>query len=432
VEKKGEVAAGGGEVSRILLTHPGTQHSHRLARVLEECERLGAFHTGFALVGGEYLDRLVGTLPGRIRRLVANRRLEGVPPTKLTLHPWAELCFIGLSRLGFGSQSVFQWRNRVFQQGIPTDAIRRADAVIGFDTLSWLLATRCRKLGVPFILDQSIAHLECRAEAYQCLAEEFPEWPADLDPADPGLVEAQATELDCATRIAVASRFTRDSLIRRGVDPGKLVLHPYGVDARRFVVRRRRTDGTLRFVFAGSLSARKGIPQLLRVWRKIADGRMELWLAGPVSREVRGLVPDLPGLKVLGSVPHRELPAVLGQCDVFVFPSYFEGFGLVLLEAMACGLPILTTPATAGPELLEDPGATHETLSAGAIVPIGDDERLIAAMLRYKDQPDLAYEEGRRAREIAETRTWSAYREQWLRLVGEGEVKKWGSEEVGK
>ena len=124
-----------------------------------------------------------------------------------------------------------------------------------------------------------------------------------------------------------------------GIAADKVSVNPYGVDWARLgaAAPTERAGRPLRFLFLGSHLARKGLPVLIEAWRALGArrGDAELWLAGHCGARERALIPDLPGLKVCGLVPHADVPALLAQIDVFVLPSFFEGFGLVLLEALA-------------------------------------------------------------------------------------------------
>jgi glycosyltransferase involved in cell wall biosynthesis len=187
---------------------------------------------------------------------------------------------------------------------------------------------------------------------------------------------------------------------------------PYGVDTAAFRPRVRTADAKrpLRFLFVGLVNARKGIPLLLESWREVAKTGAELWLVGPVSDEVRALIPDLPGLRVLGRRPHGELPGLFAECDVFVFPSFFEGFALVLLEAMASGLPIVATDATAAPDLITEG-------REGFVLAPGDRDALAAKMQWFAEEPDRAPILGEAARRQAERFSWTTYGERWLDLL---------------
>jgi glycosyltransferase involved in cell wall biosynthesis len=104
------------------------------------------------------------------------------------------------------------------------------------------------------------------------------------------------------------------------------------------------------------------------------------------------------------------LPELLRQCDVLVFPSYCEGFALVLLEALASGMPIITTEATAGPDLIED-GVE------GRIVPSGDVDALCAAMQSMALETDELESMSQAARRTAERFSWDAYGDRWQQIL---------------
>jgi glycosyltransferase involved in cell wall biosynthesis len=214
-----------------------------------------------------------------------------------------------------------------------------------------------------------------------------------------------------AKKIVVASSFSRSTLVSQGISEDKILINPYGVDLELFhppaSPRERRP---LRFLFLGLISARKGIPLLLEAWERMRLRDAELWLVGPVSERERALIPDLPGLKVLGKHPHQELPNLLRQCDVLVFPSYCEGFAMVILEALASGMPVITTEATAGPDLIQD-GVE------GRLIPSGDMDALCAAMTDFASAPDKLESNALAARRCAEKFSWDVYGDRWQQIL---------------
>gem|GEM_PF-428952 len=394
----------------VLLTHPGTQYAYQLARELHRLGRLGEFHTSFALPEDGWAARSLGLLPAKLRRRLANRRLTDVPAAKVKLYLGGELTSqIGLRQHGH-PEAVMHRRNEQFQLAIPERTIRSASAVIAFDTSAWLLADRCRTVGVPLVLDQSIGHPDSKLGIYERVRRDFPEWGAGIEPRLPEVRAAEQQEHDAAALVVAASTFTVRTLAENGVSREKIALNPYGVDVSRFQLKAGGGGHALRFVFVGSVTARKGVPLLLQAWERLRPRRAELWLVGPVAEPLRRLIPDRPDIRVIGPVPHGDVPGLLQECDMFVFPSYFEGFGLVIPEALACGLPVITTTATAGPDL--DPAG-----EASWIIEPGDGEALGRRMEECLMNPAAVQAKRTAARQIAERCSWAAYGERWAGIL---------------
>ncbi len=399
---------------QVLLAHPGTQYSHQLARQLARRDSLYQFWTGFALAAGGVAGQVVKRCaPPSWRRKFANRILRDVPARNVCTLPALEWRALKRLRAGESPQLVFHERNRKFQEQLPDASLQHASAVIGFDTSSWLLAERAGKNGKPFYLDQSISHPLVNQQIMEGVARRFPAWRTEIEPRLPEVLACEQREYELATKIVAASSFSKGTLIAQGVRADKIIVNPYGVELELFhppAAPRRRQP--LRFLFLGALSARKGVPLLVEAWRKLQLKNAELWLVGPVSERERALIPALPGLTCPGKYPHQELPELMRQCDVLVLPSYCEGFALVLLEALASGMPIITTEATAGPDLIQD-GVE------GRLIPSGDEDALCAAMRDFAAQPDQLEDMASAARRVAEGCSWDAYGERWQRILAE-------------
>ncbi len=395
---------------KVLLAHPGTQHSFHLARELDRQGSLAAFYTGIAFRPDGVIARLGRALSTPHRKGIGNRILPDGFSAAIQRRPIGELRALWQLRRGMDEQTVLHRRNESFQRSISDEAIAETNAVIGVDTAGWILADRCRNLGRPFLLDQSIGHPDAKQAMHNEMRSAFPEWTEDSEQRRLEVRDAEIKEQTDATAIVTASSFAKQTLVENGVPAEKIHVIPYGVDTARFSLNRSTVPRPFRFVFVGLLTARKGIPLLLQTWSRLAASGAELWLIGPASDTARTLIPRLNGLRQFGSVSQPEVSRLLSECDIFVFPSFFEGFGLVLLEAMACGLPVITTTATAGPDIVKEG-------EDGWVIHPGDLDGLVNAMQRCLDHRDRVSKMGLSARKTAERFTWGAYGDRWVETL---------------
>lgn len=168
-----------------------------------------------------------------------------------------------------------------------------------------------------------------------------------------------------AHRIVVVSRFLADCVRRNCEIPNNVPIDIIynGIDTQRFRPGdHTESDRPLRVVFVGNPSRRKGF-ELIRALAEKLPPHVELaFTSGLRGEHVR---PNNPRLVSLGRVPYGEMHHVYRQADVLLFPTYREGFGLCVAEAMACGLPVVSSNCSAIPELIDEG-------LGGYLVPPGD------------------------------------------------------------
>ncbi len=151
-----------------------------------------------------------------------------------------------------------------------------------------------------------------------------------------------------ADRVTVVSRFLAGLV--RGIAPGlSLEVIPNGIDVRRFIPATERVDRPLRVLFVGNPSRRKGFDLVTRVARALPAGVELAYTAGLRNETVAG-----DGMRALGRVPYARMHEVYQQADILFFPTRREGFGLCVAEAMACGLPVVSSRCSSIPELVDE------------------------------------------------------------------------------
>ncbi len=220
------------------------------------------------------------------------------------------------------------------------------------------------------ILMRGSAHIRAQA---RLLEEEENRTGAPQDRPSPWIIAREEREYELADLIVVLSTFAYDTFVAEGVPWEKLRLLPLGTSLDAFrpsstVVEARceriRAGEPLRVLYVGALSFQKGFWDLAAVLRVLAGDRFRFRVIGPVAREAKPLVATVGNLaEFVPKRPQRELPKRYRWGDLFVFPTIQDGYAVVLAQATAGGLPILTTPNSCGPDLIRE-GQT------GWIVPI--------------------------------------------------------------
>jgi glycosyltransferase involved in cell wall biosynthesis len=239
---------------------------------------------------------------------------------------------------------------------------------VGLETLRW-----AQRTGVPTVLDSPNGHLRSFRDVYCAQSRQ---WCGSRYLGHPTetMVARVEEEYRLADRIRVSSAWARESLVAGGVPRHKIdvVRQPIDVDRHRLRLR-PASDGPLRVCFVGSLDLRKGFVYLLRAARLVGSTRLELRLVGGTGdRDCRRLLArEAAGLNV-HVVPGDPRP-VYEWADLLVLPSLEDGFGFVVGEALASGLPAIVTDACGSAELIQ-PGAT------GWVVPAGDVAALASAL----------------------------------------------------
>jgi len=211
--------------------------------------------------------------------------------------------------------------------------------------------------------------------------------------------------------------FERDYLIERGVQPDKIAIIGAGVDAHRFdmadggPVRRQHKWGEAPVVAAvGKQTARKRFDTLLAAMRRVwtVKPTTHVLIAGAwtsYSEKIKEIIESLPAeqqarVTVLSDFPEEEKPNLLAACDIFALPSGMESFGIALVEAWACGKPVIGARAGAIPSVIDE---GHD----GLLFTYGDADDLARAILDLLADPARRVQMGAAGRQkVLDNYTW--------------------------
>jgi glycosyltransferase involved in cell wall biosynthesis len=295
--------------TKVVIVHPGTQHALKLAKELSKRQYLDKYISTLVWSDTNYLIRVIKKLSPELYLQLSNRVLHEVPGKELKTFPFIELQH-RISRFFRGKltdNELYFKKNKRFQQALKSKQIADADIVIGFDTSSWILVDRAKKMGKKFILDQSIGHSLEMLKVHKQLNVKYPSWSKHIVEKEEKYLECEKLEYDNANFIVVASTFTKQTLIENGVNEQKIFLNPYGVDLTRFKYQPKEIKQKKIFLFLGTVDIRKGIPFLLECWNKANLKNCELWIVGPIADDIKEKLEKVESIKVLGKIIKSNL-----------------------------------------------------------------------------------------------------------------------------
>lgn len=217
----------------------------------------------------------------------------------------------------------------------------------------------------------------------------YPEYFSGLDILrNRTLVRHAARHADAVVTVSETSR--QEIVSRYDIDPERIIAIPNGVSPS-FIPKtaspRQRTKG-VRVLAVGTLQPRKNLLRLAAAVREVAqDMPVSLQVVGPdgfAARRIRETLGPLPDVQISGYLSEEALRSAYCDADVLVYPSLYEGFGLPVLEAMACGTPVITSNSSSMPEVAGDAALLVDPLDvediASAIRRVATDEVLAMSM----------------------------------------------------
>src|SRR5215472_14211616 len=257
-----------------------------------------------------------------------------------------EVCRLLIRELGL---SPDYQRNRWLMRTMARECHRsRVTAVHAYEDCSLWQFIEAKRLGKACVYDLPTCYYPAWEKTHAELIRKYPDWmPSESLPAAHDVrLEQKRKEIELADVTLVASRYVEATV--REFFPYKYIARtPYGVDVDFWTpASTRKKPAPLRFIYAGNISVRKGMALLIDAWSKAGLRDAELTLVGSwnlAASKLRSLPATIRWVPPCSSEALRDL---YRTADAFVFPSYSDGFGLVLLEAMACGLPAIVSEAS--------------------------------------------------------------------------------------
>lgn len=404
---------------RTLVINFNSPELNQLALALVGEGALGAYVRPY-LNKGRGWERALSALPllgnaynGTFgRRRVADHRLADLTHEAGVL---PDLLAAAIGRLKMlPAETRHHWAHRLYmsvREGVSAEGCRHltdAACVVGYEGFALPAFEKAAALGGrSLVLNYPVAHHRQRRRVRLEENEREPEfavtWP-DFDDWPAGHEDRLDEEIRQADAVLVGSTYAADSFVAEGIARSKMRVVPYGVDLLTFTPGTSEPptqDGRFRVIYAGQLTQRKGISYLLRGYRKFARSDSQLTLVGSVVGSDAPLRPYADSFEHVAHQTRPALAAMYRRSDVFVFPTLIEGMPLVVLEAMACGLPVIVTAN--GPADIVRDGID------GFVIPERDSDAVCDRLQRLYRDPELRVEMGRRAAQRAHDFSWSAY-----------------------
>ena len=299
--------------------------------------------------------------------------------------PLKEIFFRSLKKIGFIDR-IFDidlfTANMFDKQASKNIDFKNTDIIIGWSSFSLKCFELANKYDCVKILERGSSHIEYQNEI---LREEFEILKLNPNLISSKLIDKEKKEYEISDYICVPSEFSKKSFLDKGFSENKIIKIPYGVDINNFFPDKKIIeDNQFNIICVGSISVRKGVIYLLRAFNELKLKNCNLILIGEVERGFEKILKPLlnDNIKIIKSVNQNSLRNYYNQASVFVTCSIEDGFGMVVLQAMACGLPVISTKNVGGSEIIDD-GVD------GFILSIRDEDKLKEKILYLYENKDF-------------------------------------------
>lgn len=397
----------------VILSHSGRQHAYRTALALQTIGALNLFLTSSYYKRDRFPDRFARLVP-RIDNWLERRYQSGLDSAQVIRFPMLELPEVAYRFLNGNDRYAAELVrsrdmrfDRLVSKLIPS---LHASVFWGFQGSCASSLRAAHNSGMTTVMEYAsipdrIAQTLLAQDSF-LLQDQIPSksvQPSKLDPANVG----GAPDIYLA-----ASSFSASCLESSGVLKKAIRVIPLGVDLARFPYRRRDLTGPLKVLFVGKLARHKGLHYLLEAVRMMDSENIQVSIVGPSVGDDSSITPFASLFTALGPLEGDALVRAFHNHDVLVVPSLYEGFGFVILEAMASGMPVIATENSCAPDVIRE-GVD------GFVVPVRDAEAIASHLDWCARNRMQLLEKGCNATSRAREYSWGCYEDRVSGFIAE-------------
>lgn len=301
----------------------------------------------------------------------------------------------------------YYWKDLAFDL-LASRWVDDCDLFHGWNNMSLYSLRKAKNLRATVVIERASSHILTQN---QLLKEEYSLFNVNYQPIDERTIKRSIQEYKEADYIFIPSEFVKKSFIEQGVEEKKLKMIEFGVDLEKFRPPREKNLEKFRIIFVGQVGLRKGVQYLLKAWEELNLKEAELLIVGPVFPDFEKLYKKYKNLPNTTFLNYSfETEKLYQDSSIFVFPTIEEGTALAVLDALASGLPVITTPNS---------GSPIENQEEGFLVSIRDVDELKKRILDLYEDKRLLVKMGEKARKKMENLSWGKYRENLIKTYEE-------------
>lgn len=400
---------------KLIIFHPqGNANVRASAIAFAEAQILSEYDTSIACFPQTFSDKLANFGPLKELR---KRSLDLILKPYTKTYAFRELGRIiatkanlkGLTKQEtgyFSVQEITRNLDKKVASKIEKANEEKLNGVYAFEDGAYYSFLASKKRNFVNFYDLPTGYWRAKLRIFDAEKKKFPSWESTIT----GLFDSDEKlrrkdeEIKMADMIFVASQFTASTLkdFKGELPPIKVM--PYGfpeVYAER-TYREIKKDSKIKLLFVGNLSQQKGIAYLIEAIEPLLD-KVSLTMVGRKADENNeALNKAVSTHHWIPSLHHSEILNTMREHDVLVFPTLFDGFGLVITEAMSQGTPVIATYNCAGPDLIDND-------KNGWLVETGSVAALRNVIEKLIENPLLIESAGKAARETAKLRPWKVF-----------------------
>lgn len=416
------------DYQKIIVAHPGRQHSFRLAEALERHDMLFKYATTVYDSSNSFWMKLTKLfIHGDNLNRANKRKMTTVDDSKIVqfceLLGLILLLVYRIDKSQRFARNFSKFVSNYFQRKLANYIIKNnIGIVISYDCNSSLLFDILKEKApkVIKIIDDAHPNRNYLYKVYNDILETAGEFAKTYQACgyltDKECAEAFGDESKKADLHIVASHFSMNSVLFNGFKEDQIILAPYGVSNTSFKPTEKDYDQGLNVLFVGEVNQRKGIAQILESARQLkinGCNDIEFNIVGGGADLCSELYePYKSVVHFRGRVSFVDLQKYYGLSHIFVFPSVGEGFGLVILEALAAGLPVITSRNCGGPDVIQD-GYN------GFLIDAGNTEQLTEKILWFYQHKELLPQMSNNAVQSVSQMTWEHYGDNLVKQLKE-------------